>query len=268
MFFSPKIDRKSEARMELERELREALEREELLLHYQPQVEVGSGRVVGVEGLLRWQHPTQGLLPAQRFISLAEEVGLVEPLGAWVLRTACQEAKGWIVPELADFSVGVNVSGGLLQDGALPRAISEALRETNLESRRLELEVTEADLMQRTSNAMSVLESLSAQGIRFCLDGFGAGFSSLSYLRRWPVGRVKIAGPIVRDIAPGSEGAEMVGAIIDMAHRLNLKVIAEGVETEEQLAFLRENGCDQYQGFLYSEPVPAQEISSLLRSEG
>ncbi|MFO1267630.1 MAG: EAL domain-containing protein [Rubrivivax sp.] len=250
-------------RMELDGSLRQALEREEFHLVYQPQVDAASGRIRSVEALIRWAHPTRGPVSPLDFIPLAEENGLIERIGAWVLRTACHDAATWRRAGL-DLSVSVNLSP--LQVGApgLVPLIADTLREAGLPPSLLELEVTEGVLMENTTATRQALQALRQHGVRIALDDFGTGYSSLAYLTRMPIGNIKVDRCFVGGLLGGGESEAIVRAVLAMAHSLNMRVTAEGVETPEQARMLRRMGCDKLQGFLFSRPVPAADIPALL----
>jgi len=255
-FFTQEMNERAVKRLELESQLRQALDRGELSLHYQPQVISGSGRVVGAEALLRWQHPSIGAVSPERFIPLAEETGLIVPMGRWVLEAACREAMGWPRP----LRVSVNVSSQQFRDGELVETVAQVLADTGLAPERLELEVTESLLLEDVEGTAQILERLQALGVRIALDDFGTGYSSLSYLKRFPFGVLKIDRSFVSGINEDPDAAALCEAIIQMAHVLSLKVIAEGVETAEQLEYLATRGVDLVQGYYYSRPLPAAEF--------
>lgn len=264
-FYTPDLNARAARRLELETGLRLALERQEFILHYQPLVDMQTGRIRGMEALLRWQHPEFGLIPPLDFIPLAEETGLIIPIGEWVLKTACAQIQAWRKTGFPALQVAVNLSSKQLRDKNLIAAVRQALTESGLESRYLDLELTESVLMQDMELATSILKELKTVGISFSLDDFGTGYSSLSYLKRFPIDYLKIDRSFVRDITADSVGAGLVKAIIAMANVLDIKVIAEGVETYEQLEFLRSHGCDITQGYFCSPPVNAETFTDLLR---
>jgi len=239
------------------------LERDELVLHYQPLVSVASGRIVGCEALVRWRPPGEALVPPARFIPLAEETGLIEPLGNWVLRTACAQAKAWLDAGLP-LLLAVNLSARQFQRQDIPQQVRTALADTGLPAQHLELEITESTLMEQGGQALDVLMALKRLGVRLAIDDFGTGYSSLAYLKRFPIDKLKIDQSFVRDIPNDSGDMEIAAAIIAMARSLRLAVLAEGVETREQLDFLRGQGCDAYQGFLFGHPVPGDAFATLL----
>ena len=251
-------------RLALEQDLRRALERRELELFYQPKFDVQSGAIAGMEALIRWRHPERGLVTPAEFIPLAEETGLIIPIGHWVLREACRQNRAWQRQGLAPLRVAVNISVAQLRNEDLADSVALALRESGLEPRHLEVEVTESVVMQNASAALATLDRLSQMGIHLAVDDFGTGYSSLSYLRRFPLNTLKIDSSFIRDLSRNRNDAEIVRAIIALAHSLHLQVVAEGVEHDEQLAVLRAFGSDQYQGFLRSEPLPAAAFERLL----
>jgi diguanylate cyclase (GGDEF)-like protein/PAS domain S-box-containing protein len=253
-----------DSRLVFERRLRHALERGEFAVHYQPMIEIATGRVVGAEALLRWTSPEIGAVPPEEFIPIAEETLLIVPLGAWVLRTACAQMKQWHDAGHAWLRVAVNLSPRQFQDRDLIATVEKILHETNFPAPFLDLEITEGTAMQNAELSLSILNRLKEMGIRISIDDFGTGYSSLSYLKRFPIDTVKIDQDFVRDLT--SDDAAIISAVISMARALNLRVIAEGVETEEQLAFLRRENCAEMQGFLYSEPLAPAEFEQVLRT--
>ncbi|MCW8907485.1 MAG: EAL domain-containing protein [Sedimenticola sp.] len=263
-FYTEELTRRAIDRVQLENSLRSALEQEALFLAYQPQVDLDSGRVIGVEALLRWTHPDQGPISPARFIPLAEESGLIHPLGEWVLRSACRQGRAWIEQEIEFGRMSVNIAGPQLQRGSLPQVVQRILEETGFPPSRLELEVTESFIMQEAENAIDQLKLLREMGITLSIDDFGTGYSSLSYLKRLPVHRLKIDQSFVRDIPADPNDMAITAAVLAMGQSLDLKVIAEGVETEAQAAFLKAHQCHEVQGYLYSRPVSADEIETLL----
>jgi diguanylate cyclase len=264
-FFTREMTAVAGARLELEKSLRRAMENREFELHYQPKVNVKSGAVTAMEALIRWRDPQKGLISPVEFIPLAEELGLIIPLGAWVLITACQQNRQWQTAGLPRIRVAVNLSAVQFRQKNLVEFISQVLEDTGLDASFLELEVTESVIMQNAEEATLVLEKLHAKGIHISIDDFGTGYSSLSYLKRFPLDTLKIDRSFVRDISSDPDDAAIVKSVIALAHSLRLGVIAEGVETEEQLAFLSALGCDEYQGYYRSRPVPAEEFAQLLR---
>ena len=265
-FFTATMNQRALERLRIESDLRNALERNELLLHYQPQVDLHTGRVLGVEALLRWQHRELGMVPPGRFIGLAEETGLIVPIGAWVLQTACRQLKQWQEEGLGPLRVAVNLSARQFGQKDLVESVAEILVETGLDPACLEIELTEGLVMTDVERAIGVLRNLKFLGVKLSIDDFGTGYSSLSYLKRFPIDVLKIDQSFVRDITIDAEDAAIAAAIISLAHSLKLQVIAEGVETEAQLTFLRRHNCDQMQGYYFSRPVPAAELQQMLKT--
>ena len=266
-FYTAELNRRTAKHLTLETALRHALERNELLLHYQPQVNLKTGRIIGAEALLRWQHPEMGLIPPLDFIPLSEETGLIIPIGEWVLRTACAQAKAWEQAGFGDLQVAVNLSGRQLQHRDLAKLVKQVLKETGLDPRQLDLELTESLLMHNTGETLIAMEELHKLGVAFSMDDFGTGYSSLSYLKRFPIDTLKIDQSFVRDIPTDPDDAAIAQAIIAMAHSLGIKVIAEGVETANQLAFMRAHQCDGVQGYYFSKPITAEEVTKLLLND-
>ncbi|AYH42176.1 bifunctional diguanylate cyclase/phosphodiesterase [Azoarcus sp. DN11] len=251
-------------RLEMEAVLRQALAQEQLEVHYQPQLEIGSGRLVGVEALVRWRHPLRGIVSPGEFIPLAEETGLIVPLGEWVLRTACAQNRAWQAAGWPAMTVAVNISARQFRGNNLPEVLGRVLQETGLAPQYLELEVTESVAMQEVEATVAALRDLKAIGVRLSIDDFGTGYSSLAYLKRFPLDKLKVDQSFVREMMSEASAAAIVQAVIALGHALNLKVIAEGVETEAQLARLKAYGCEEMQGYLVGRPVPGGEIASLL----
>ena len=266
-FYSRELHARSANHVGMGAALRRAVERNELVVHYQPQIEIGSGRPVGVEALLHWRHPELGLLPPSQFIHAAEEIGLIVSIGEWVLKTACAEVKAWQQAGLPQLSVAVNLSARQFRDSQLAAKIAGTLAVTGLSPRFLDLEITESVIMSDTGHTINALTRLSDLGVRVSIDDFGTGYSSLAYLKRFPVNKLKIDRAFVRDIPDNKEDAAIVQAIITLAKTLELGVLAEGVETSEQLAFLTNLKCDQYQGFHFSAALPPKELLELMRSK-
>jgi len=266
-FYTEELNARAQRRLALETSLRYALERNELILHYQPQVDVRTGVILGAEALLRWQHPDWGLVPPSEFISLAEETGLILPIGEWVLNEACQTARTWEEAGHRDLYVAVNLSGRQLTQSKLPEIIERALSEQGRERVRLEVEITESLLMQDLEQTAETLKALADLGVSISMDDFGTGYSSLSYLKRLPIDVLKIDKSFVRDITTDPNDAAIVQAIIAMAHSLGTRVMAEGVETAEQHAFLRRHQCDGMQGQYFSQPLNAEAFATLLQEK-
>jgi diguanylate cyclase (GGDEF)-like protein len=262
--FSRAMNATAMQRLTLENDLRRALEREELVLHYQPIVRADNGRITAAEALVRWQHPSLGLLLPAEFISIAEENGLIVPLGEWVLRTACAQNRAWQDAGFSPIRVAVNLSSRQIRQGTLATTVRSALDAAGLEPRWLGLELTESVLMDRQHEAVAALHRLRALGVQLSIDDFGTGYSSLSYLKHFPVDALKIDRTFVRDLIAVPDDAAITAAVIAMAHALELKVVAEGVETQEHLAFLRGQGCDEVQGHLVGRAVPAERFAEWL----
>jgi diguanylate cyclase (GGDEF)-like protein len=258
-FFEPEMDRRLQYRRELERDLRAALARRQLEVHYQLQVDLRSQEPVGVEALARWHHPERGWVPPQEFISVAEETGLILPLGEWVLRTACAQVAAW--PQLR---LSVNLSPVQFRHGDLVALISNALEESGLDAGRLELEITEGVLLSNTVSSLTILSSLRALGVRIAMDDFGTGYSSLGYLQKFTFDTIKIDRSFVGAIEERSEAEAIVRAVVGLGHSLGVRTCAEGVETQAQFAFLEGEGCDEVQGYYFSRPVPASDLAQLL----
>jgi diguanylate cyclase (GGDEF)-like protein/PAS domain S-box-containing protein len=264
-FYTESMNERTLERLAMEGDLRHALERGEFELHYQPQVSLPHGAIVGMEALLRWNHPSLGQISPARFIGLAEEMGLIVPIGAWVLRTACAQARAWQLDGLGDLRVAVNLSARQFTQKALEQSIASMLAEVGLAPQLLEIELTESMVMSDVEHAITILRNLKALGVHISIDDFGTGYSSLSYLRRFPIDALKIDQSFVKDLSVDPDDAAIVRSIISLAHSLRLQVIAEGVETNEQLAFLRAHGCDQMQGYLFSRPLDARAFERLRR---
>lgn len=265
-FYSPELQNAAPERLLLETGLRRALDRNQFILHYQPKISVRSGRITGLEALLRWQHPEKGLMPPNDFIPMLEETGLIVPVGEWVLRSACLQAKVWQQSGMPDIRMAVNLSARQLQDPNMDKMVIQVLKETGLEAESLELEITESMLLQPESAV--TLQSLSDIGVHFSIDDFGTGYSSLSYLKRYPINTLKIDRSFVKDLDKNQEDEAIVKAVVAMAQSLKMNVVAEGVETRSQYALLRDIKCDEVQGFYFSRPLPIDQCSRLLREEG
>jgi diguanylate cyclase (GGDEF)-like protein/PAS domain S-box-containing protein len=264
-FYSREMSVRALERAKLESALRRALERKEFELFYQPKVDTGSGRIIGAEALIRWHHPDLGLVSPTRFIPMAEEIGLIVPIGDWVLHTACAQNKAWQDAGLPLISVSVNLSARQFSQEGLVESVAEALQNMGLDAKHLELELTESMVMNSAEQFITKLQELENLGVQLSIDDFGTGYSSLSYLKRFPLHHLKIDQSFVRDIATDADDAAITSSVIALGHSLNLKVIAEGVETEEQVAFLRSHHCDEMQGYYFSKPLPATEFASLLQ---
>ena len=266
-FFTAAMNERLVERLRLEADLRKAIDRNELLLHYQPQVDLVTGQIVGVEALIRWQHPQLGMVSPVRFIAVAEETGLIGPIGDWVIRTAVAQNVAWQCAGYGQLRLSVNLSAYQFGQPELVESIAAVLQEHAMESHQLEIELTESMVMKDVESAIGVLRNLKALGVKLSIDDFGTGYSSLSYLKRFPIDELKIDQSFVQDIAVNSDDAAIVLAIISLAHSLRLRVIAEGVETASQLDFLRHHGCDEIQGYHFSRPLPAAELGQLLLQE-
>jgi EAL domain-containing protein (putative c-di-GMP-specific phosphodiesterase class I) len=265
-FFTADMHELAAGRLALETNLRRAIQNEEFLIHYQPRVSVDSLAITGVEALVRWQHPQLGLVSPSEFIPLAEDTGLIVPIGEWVLRKACEQNRHWQEQGFAPIRIAVNISARQFHDQDLSQTVIRILDESGLSPNYLELEVTESSVMQNAEFAAGVLTRWKNLGINISIDDFGTGFSSLASLKRLPIDALKIDQSFVRDATTDPDDAAIVLAITTLAHNLRLKVIAEGVETEEQLRFLQLLRCDEIQGFLFSKPVPADSLVSLFDS--
>ncbi|MFC6672459.1 EAL domain-containing protein [Marinobacterium aestuariivivens] len=267
-FYAPEMQAQSVRYLQLAGALRQALQRDELQLHYQPQLSIRDGRVVGAEALLRWRHPEWGMVSPAEFIPIAEESGLITPIGEWVIRTAVRQMKAWRARGLPEMPVAVNLSAVQFRQENITELITRILDEEGLPYHLLELELTEAVAMDDAQRAVRIMDSLHEQGIRMSIDDFGTGYSSLSYLKKFKVSKLKIDQSFVRDLDEDPEDKTIVGTIIHMAASLGMKTIAEGVETASQLAFLRLHGCDEVQGFYFSKPLPAGQFEAFARSNG
>jgi diguanylate cyclase (GGDEF)-like protein len=264
-YYSSSMNVSSLEMLNMENNLHKALEREELLLYYQPKLDLKTRTICGMEALIRWQRPGEGLIQPGKFIPLAEACGLIVPIGEFVLKEACRQNRLWQETGLLALGVAVNLSCRQFGQKKLLAEIFQTIRDSGLDPCHLELEVTESTIMQNPDKAINVLQELRSAGLQIAIDDFGTGYSSLSYLRRLPLSSLKIDISFIRNMLTNQSDAVIVRTIIAMAHSLNLKVIAEGVETEEQLAFLKEHGCDVIQGYLVSKPVPAEEFAKFLQ---
>lgn len=261
-FYSAQMNQGSFERLVLERLLRKALERNEFELYYQPKFDLSSGSITGMEALLRWKQPGVGMIPPDKFISLAEETGLILPIGEWVLRTACAQAKLWSEQGALPLRVAVNLSPRQFVQDLFHNTVMRVLDETGLDPNWLELEITESVMMDNPEHAATVLRQLKTQGIQLAIDDFGTGYSSLSYLKRFPIDHVKIDRSFIKDIPGNADDVSITRAIIAMAHSLRLRVIAEGVETVEQVELLRSHHCEEAQGYLFGIPMPASDFEA------
>jgi diguanylate cyclase (GGDEF)-like protein len=264
-FFTADMSSATDDRLALETELRQALEAGELELHYQPKVDISTGRVRSAEALIRWRHPKRGIVPPNVFIPVAEETGLIMPIGEWVIREACRQVRRWLDSGMPPLRVSVNLSAKQFRHADLAAVVRSALDEAQLQPGYLELELTESAVMHDPEKSTLTLQQLSTMGVHISIDDFGTGYSSLSYLRRFPLDKLKIDRSFVRDLMQNPDDVSIVRAIISLAHSLRLRVVAEGVETADQLNFLTELGCDQYQGFYCSPAVPPDEFVALLQ---
>jgi len=265
-FFSKDVKAQSIERLALEAALRRALERDQFSLNYQPKVDMASGQITGVEALLRWTHPDLGAVPPTQFIPLAEEIGIIVPIGRWVLRQACAQNMAWQRRGLRPVSMAVNLSPRQFADQQLLQDIDEALAASGMSATLLQLEVTESMVMRNVSRAIKVLDAIQTRGIRLAIDDFGTGYSSMSLMKQFPIDTIKIDRSFVRDLPDDSEDQAIAQAIIHMGKALGMTIVAEGVETIEQHAFLRHHGCDEMQGYLFSKPLPANNMAELLHS--
>ena len=262
--YDPSMNARALDRLQMEASLRRAFEREEFVLHYQPRVDVLSGRIVGAEALIRWQHPERGLLPPAEFIPLVEDAGLVIPIGEWAIETVCRQSARWRAAGLNPVPVAVNLASTHLREEGLPGLVTRALSMHGVPASSLEIEVTESILLADPETSVRIAQELAALGVNLSIDDFGTGYSSMGYLKKLPIAALKIDRSFVRDLETDPDDEAIVSAIIALAHSLKLKVVAEGVETAAQLAFLQSVKCDEYQGFLTSRPVSAQEFELLL----
>jgi PAS domain S-box-containing protein len=268
-FYSRDMNATALEKLALESQLRKALERDELLLYFQPKIDAGTGSIAGVEALIRWKHPELGMVPPSQFIPVAEETGLIVQIGEWVLETACRQNHAWQRAGYPPVHVAVNIASLHFRQGGLIDSVARALHDTGLDPEWLELEVTESMLMEKVNSqgedtALETLFKLKDMGVRLAIDDFGTGYSSLSYLKRFPLDTLKIDRSFVKDLPRDAEDAAIAKAVIAMARSLKLAVVAEGVETAEQLAFLQQHGCDLVQGYLFSRPVPGEEFATML----
>jgi diguanylate cyclase (GGDEF)-like protein/PAS domain S-box-containing protein len=266
-FYSTAMNRQTRRRLQLSTGLRQAVQQQQFMLVYQPQVNLETGRISGIEALIRWQHPELGVVSPAEFIPLAEDTGLIEEVGEWVLAEACRQYRAWHHQRLNPARISVNVSARQFKSGRFPKIVQRVLGRTGMDPACLELEITESLLVRGDARLLHDMHELRALGIRFSIDDFGTGYSSLSYLKRLPVSSLKADRSFVRDVPDDSDDVAILAATISMAHNLNLRVVAEGVETDAQLEFLRAQGCDELQGFLISRPLDAASIEPLLHAD-
>jgi EAL domain-containing protein (putative c-di-GMP-specific phosphodiesterase class I) len=265
--YTPDLNASAHEALDLESDLHLAMERKELVLNYQPRVDLRTGRIVGVEALVRWHHPTLGLLGPDRFIPVAEETGLIVPLGEWVMETACAQAVQWWETGYPAMQVAVNLSARQFQHGPVSDMVASVLRRTGLKPELLELEITESLALQGGDRAIAMLHDLRNIGVQCSIDDFGVGYSNFSYLGTLPIDTIKIDKSFMDNLRGGVGGTAVVIGLIALAHSLEMKVVAEGVETIDQLNFLKSNSCDQMQGFLFSQPISPEQMESLLMLE-
>jgi len=266
-YFSEELTLAVRKRIDIESRLRHAIEQQELRVFYQPQIDIASNRIIGAEALVRWQSPSEGLIAPIHFIPIAEETGLITAIGEWVLRETCQQGQHWLAAGFPPLTLAVNVSPQQFRRGDINALVAKVLAETGFPAGQLELELTESGLMEHQDKAVGVLNNLRAQGIRLAIDDFGTGYSSLAYLKRFPVDVLKIDKSFIDDIPDLQDDMEITATIIAMGHTLGFKVLAEGVETQEQLAFLQAKNCDTYQGYFASKPLPAEDFAMLLKAQ-
>lgn len=263
--YMPTMNARAFEQLTLEHNLRKALKKDQFLVYYQPQIDMRTQKIIGAEALVRWQHPELGMISPAQFIPIAEETGLILPLGEWVLRTACQQAKNWYDQLGTRFIISVNLSTRQFQQQDLVSTVDRSLQDTKLPPELLELEITETLGMKNPELTLKTLHELKSMGIHIAIDDFGTGYSSLSYLKRFPIDTLKIDRSFVSDINGDSNDGAIVVAVIALAHSLKLKVIAEGVETSEQADYLLDHGCERIQGYIFSPPVPAQDFESIIK---
>jgi EAL domain-containing protein (putative c-di-GMP-specific phosphodiesterase class I) len=253
-------------RINLETLLRRAVVKDELLVYYQPQVDIRTGKIIGAEALLRWHNAEEGMIPPDQFIPVAEEIGLISEIGEWVLRQVCQQGMNWIAAGLPSLKLAVNLSLHQFRHGDVAALVAEVLHETGFPPGMLELELTESALMERESEVVLILQRLQDLGVRLAIDDFGTGYSSFAYLKYFPLNILKIDKTFIEDLTEMDDDKEITAAIIGLGHTLHLQVLAEGVETEEQLIFLKEQGCDFYQGYYASPAVSAHDFFNLFQN--
>jgi EAL domain-containing protein (putative c-di-GMP-specific phosphodiesterase class I) len=265
-FYTPELNAKMRGKFQLQEGLRNAVARSEFVLLYQPQVDLRTERIFAVEALIRWNHPTLGMIAPMKFIPMAEESGLIVPIGDWVLHEACRQNKAWQDAGLSRINICVNVSARQFREKNLIGRVVGALKDSGLEAKYLELEVTESLIMQDVELAVATMKELQGLGVHLSIDDFGTGYSSLSALKHFPVARLKIDKSLIDGLPADENDRAVASAVISLGQKLNLKVIAEGVETDAQVEFLRENHCDEMQGYHFSRPIAAREIEELLRA--
>ena len=265
-FFTADLDRLLEERLRLRTGLARALDNHEFALLYQPKVDLVDGRMSGVEALLRWDHGDHGMVPPSKFIPIMEDTALIGPVGRWVLETACAQQRDWVRQGFTDLRMAVNLSVRQMRPGLVPM-VEEVLANADLSPDQLEIEITESLLMKDTEHAIAMLRNLADMGVQLAIDDFGTGYSSLSYLKRLPLHTIKIDRSFITEMTDDSDAAEIVRTIVTMARSLRRRTIAEGVETPGQLAMLREFGCDEIQGYLFSRPVAASNVRAMLKAE-
>jgi EAL domain-containing protein (putative c-di-GMP-specific phosphodiesterase class I) len=263
-FYTPAISKSSDEKIKMESNLRKALQQNELMLYYQPQVDLIRGEIIGAEALLRWQNEDLGIIPPNRFIPLAEETGIIKSIGEWLLRSACAQTKAWQEAGFPRILISVNVSVHQFKDKSFIELLRDVLQATKLEPHSLVLELTERALMENSALTISMFKELKSLGIEVAIDDFGTGYSSLSYLKYLPLSKVKLDQSFVQSITINPNDEAISKAVIAMAHSLNFKIVAEGIENIDQLSFLRSHHCDEGQGFLFSKPVPKNEFLKLL----
>jgi diguanylate cyclase (GGDEF)-like protein len=265
-FFKPAMNVRAVERQSIEESLRRALQRQELAVHYQPKVNLNTGEIIGAEALVRWNHPERGPVPPGKFIPVAEDCGLIVSIGNWVLREACRQTRAWADAGLPLATIAVNISAIEFRNEHFLDGVFAILQDTGLSPRRLELELTETVLMKRADSTESVFKKLRAGGVQLAVDDFGTGYSSLSYLRKFPIDSLKIDQSFVRQITANPDDTAIVTAVISMGRSLNLRVIAEGVETRREMEFLQAHHCDEAQGYYFSRPLAAPEFARLLET--
>ncbi len=266
-FFRPDMNARAIERQSVENSLRGAIQRRELVLHYQSKLSLATGKIVGAEALIRWRHPERGLVSPKQFISIAESCGLIVPIGRWVLREACGQLRAWQVAGMPSLCISINVSPVELRDPGFVAGVRAVLKETGLEAHYLELELTETALIDDSRSIADVLEELKALGVLLALDDFGTGYSSLTHLKRFPIDALKIDQSFVHDLATDEDGASIVTAMIGMGKSLHMQVVAEGVETQQQVEILHAHGCPQAQGYYFSRPMPGEDFGRLLECD-